>query len=107
MFYKNSSYLSIKTKPQQSTITSLSDIHARRNMAQAYVEQQGYYLYIEFPIDEDHYLWIGRKKGQPKIGIFKKTKDGRKGPTFTPEQFQQLLDLTDSVQLALSLIEPK
>ena len=76
-------------------------------MAQAYVEQKGYYRYIQFPMDEDRYLWIGRKKGQPKIGIFKKHSYGRKGLTFTPEQFQQLLEMTESVQLALSLIEPK
>ena len=76
-------------------------------MAQAYVEQKGYYRYLEFPMDEDRYLWIGRKKGQPKIGIFKKTKHGRKGQTFTPEQYQRILEMTDSIHLALSLIEPK
>ena len=76
-------------------------------MAQAYVEQQGYFQHIEFVIDEDHYVWIGRKKGQPKISIFKKTNHGRKGLTFTPDQFKQLLDLADSVHLAQSLIQPK
>ena len=75
-------------------------------MAQAYVKQQGYFRHIEFPMDEDRYVWIRKKKGQPMIGIFKKTKDGRKGVTFTPEQFQQIMDLRDSIQLALSLIQP-
>ena len=76
-------------------------------MAQTYVEQQGYLSYIEFPIDEDHFVLIGQKNGQIVISIFKRTRHGRKGLTFTPEQFQQLLDLSDSIQLAQSLIQPK
>ena len=76
-------------------------------MAQAYVEQQGYFRHIEFPIDEDHFVWIGQKMGQPVISIFKRTPHGRKGLTFTPQQYQLLLDLSDSIHTALSLIHPK
>ena len=75
-------------------------------MAQAGVNKEGYFRYIEFPTDAEHYVWIGRKKGQPMIGLYKKTKHGRLGLTLTPEQFQHFLDLADAIQLALSLIAP-
>ena len=66
-------------------------------MAQAYVNKQGYFQFINFPLDGDYYLWIGKKKGQPVMGVFKKTRHGRKGLTLTPDQFQELLDIRESI----------
>ena len=76
-------------------------------MAQAYVEQYCLFEYMELAIDEDHYVRVSRKEGQPVLGIYRRTKHGRLGLQLTLEQFQQLLDMTESIQLALSLIGPK
>ena len=86
------------------TLVSSSDCLGRVTMAQAYVEQKCYFEYMELPIDEDHYVRVSKKEGQAVIGVFKRTKHGRLGLQLTLEQFQQLVDLRESIQLALRLI---
>ena len=75
-------------------------------MAQAHVNHQGYFKWIEFPLDEEQYVWVGRKKDQPLIGIYKKNSNRRTGIQMTPEQFQRLQEMMESIQIALSLVAP-
>ena len=75
-------------------------------MAQAQVNQQGFFKWVEFPLDAEHHLRICRKKGEPYIGIFKKVGNRRKGVWLTPHQFQMVQDMTESINLALSLVAP-
>ena len=75
-------------------------------MAQAQIDRLGYFKWLEFPLDAEHYVWIGRKRGQPVIGIFKKTRQRRTGLCLTVEQFKLLQDMMESIHLALSLVAP-
>ena len=73
-------------------------------MAQAQIQQEGYFKAIEFPIDENLHVCIRRKKGQPVIGLYKRTKHGRLGIQLTPEQLDNFKSMLESIPIALSLI---
>ena len=73
-------------------------------MAQAQVEQEGFFKSIEFPINENLFVWIEKKKGQPVIGLYKRTKHGRQGIQLTPEQLDSFTYVLESIPLALSLL---
>ena len=73
-------------------------------MAQAQIEQEGYFKSVELSIDEDFFVWVGRKKGQPAIVLYKRTKHSRLEIQLTPEQYDYLKSMVESIDLALSLI---
>ena len=73
-------------------------------MTQAQVDQQGFFKKIDIELDESYLV---RVESGPSIGIFHKTSAGVRGVRLTPERWAHLKEMTEAIDLSVSLVGKK